>query len=97
MVRCLILCGCLAFVAGCATMKESDTARTGVEQLLISSSIDRALDKVDFRPITNAKVYVEQKYLDCVDKNYVISSIRHRLRWLRPTSCSNPATSGGPA
>jgi len=66
-------------VSGCATMKQSDTARTGVEQLLVSSAIDRSLDRVDLRTISGAKVYVEQKYLDCVDKNYVVVALHQRL------------------
>lgn len=70
---------CFSSLVGCASMKTSDTARTGVEQLLVSSAIDRSLDKVDFRPIAGAKVYVEQKYLDCVDKNYVVLSVHQRL------------------
>jgi hypothetical protein len=65
--------------SGCATMKQSDTARTGVEQLLVSSAIDRSLDRVDMRAISGAKVYVEQKYLDCVDKNYVVVALHQRL------------------
>lgn len=69
----------LPSLVGCASMKTSDTARTGVEQLLVSSAIDRSLDKVDMRPIAGAKVYVEQKYLDCVDKNYVVVAIHQRL------------------
>ena len=60
-------------------MKESDTARTGIEQLLISSAADRALDKVDLAPIANAKVFLETKYLDCVDKNYIIVAMHQRL------------------
>jgi hypothetical protein len=68
-----------AAVCGCATINESDTARTGVEQLLISSAIDRALDQVDLSPLRGAKVFVDQKYLDCVDKNYVFISLNHRL------------------
>lgn len=73
---CLLM---LLFACGCTTMKESDTSRTGVEQLLISSATDRALDKVDLKPIAGAKVFVEPKYLECVDKNYVLVSIRQRL------------------
>ena len=69
----------MVLLSGCATTKESDTARTGVEQLLVSSAIDLALDKVDLRPISGAKVYLEEKYLDCVDKNYVIVSLEDRL------------------
>jgi hypothetical protein len=70
--------GCLG-MAGCATIKQSDTSRTGVEQLLISSAVDQALDKVDLRPIANAKVYVEEKYLDCTDKNYILVALHQRL------------------
>ena len=71
------LLACL--LSGCATLKETDTARTGIEQLLISSAADRALDKVDFAPIAHAKVFLETKYLDCVDKNYVIVAMHQRL------------------
>jgi hypothetical protein len=66
-------------LAGCATMKESDTARTGVEQLLISSATDKALAKVDFRPVAGARVFLETKYLDCTDKNYIIVAMHQRI------------------
>jgi hypothetical protein len=68
-----------ATLAGCATIKRSDTARTGLEQLLISSAIDRALGGIDWSPIRGAAVFVETKYLDCVDKNYVIVAVHQRL------------------
>lgn len=66
-------------LAGCASMKGSDTARTGTEQLLISTAVDHTLDKVDLAPLRGAKVLVEEKYLDCTDKNYVIVSLRQRV------------------
>jgi len=70
----------LALLAvGCATQKQSDTTRTGIEQLLISTAVDRSLDRVDYSPIRNAKVYVEEKYLDCTDKNYVLVALHQRL------------------
>lgn len=75
----LALLGGLLLICGCATRKQSDTARTGIEQLLISTAVDRALDKVDFHPIARAKVYVEEKYLDCTDKNYVYVALHQRL------------------
>ncbi len=65
--------------SGCATQKESHTARTGVEQLLVSSAIDRSLNNVDYSPLRNKQVFLETKYLECVDKNYVIGSIRQRI------------------
>ena len=73
------LLGPIVVLGGCATIKESDTARTGIEQLLISSAVDRALDKVDFKPVRGAKVFVEPKHLDCVDKEYVLVALHHRL------------------
>jgi hypothetical protein len=64
---------------GCTTIKRSDTARTGLEQLLISSAVDHALNRIDWSPIRGAPVFVETKYLDCVDKNYIILSVHQRL------------------
>jgi len=79
-VRWLVGGALLAGTAGgCATQKESHTARTGIEQLLISSAIDQALDKVDLTPLRDRDVFLEPKYLDCVDKNYVLMSLQHRL------------------
>ncbi|RPI88956.1 MAG: hypothetical protein EHM42_03870, partial [Planctomycetaceae bacterium] len=77
----LALCLGLAAVspAGCTSTKQSNTARTATEQLLIANAIDQSLDKVDFTPLSDSKVFVEDKYLDCVDKGYVIGSIHHRL------------------
>lgn len=75
----IMACCSIALVSGCATTKSSDTARTGVEQLLISSATDQALNKVNFEPIRNAKVFVETKYLDCTDKNYIIVALHQRL------------------
>ena len=64
---------------GCATMKQSDTSRTGLEQLLISNAIDQSLQKVDFRPIAGAKVHLKTDLLDCVDKNYAILATKSKL------------------
>ncbi len=69
----------IAGICGCAQMKTSTTARTGAEQLLISNSVDQALNKVDWTPFHGKSVFVEEKYIDCVDKAYVIGSIRHRV------------------
>jgi len=65
--------------SGCASMKTSDTSRTGTEQLLVTNAVDEALDKVDFRPFREHNVFLQDKYVDCTDKNYVISSVRHRI------------------
>ena len=82
MSRCMVLTNCIILalgVSGCATQKESFTARTGVEQMLISSAVDKSLDHIDFAPLRGKQVYLETKYLDCVDKNYVLLALRHRM------------------
>jgi hypothetical protein len=69
----------LALVAGCASASTSNTARTATEQLLLSSAVDQSLDKIDFQPLRGQNVFLEEKYVDCVDKQYIIASIRHRI------------------
>lgn len=78
-MRCCSLLLTLVLAVGCATTKTSNTARTAREQLLISNAIDQSLDKIDFAPFRNQTVFLEEKYLDSVDKGYLIGSIRHRL------------------
>jgi hypothetical protein len=74
----IVMSGAITFL-GCASMKESDTARTGLEQLLISNAVDQSLSKVDFSPIAGAKVHLKTDFLDCVDKNYIILTTRSKL------------------
>ena len=75
----LAAAGLLLISVGCASSKTSNTPRTAKEQMLLSNAVDQSLDKVDFTPMYNQKVFVEEKYLECVDKPYVTGSIRHRI------------------
>lgn len=77
-IRCLCA-SLLLILAGCTSTKTTNTARTGTEQLLISNAVDQSLSKVDFSPMANKKVLVEEKYLDSIDKGYIISSVRHHV------------------
>jgi hypothetical protein len=47
--------------------------------LLISSAVDGALNKIDFQPISGAKVFLDTQYLDCVDKNYILVATHQKL------------------
>jgi hypothetical protein len=79
-VRTLLLLGFVATaLAGCAQTKVTTTSRTGAEQLLISNSVDQALNKIDWTPLRDRSVYLDEKYIDCVDKAYIIGSVRHRI------------------
>ena len=66
-------------LTGCASTSSSDTGRTGMEQLLLSDAVDQSLAKIDFRPLAGKSVFVDPQYLDCVDKGYVVSGVRHRV------------------
>ncbi|WP_437201874.1 DUF6655 family protein [Planctomicrobium sp. SH664] len=69
----------LGLSCGCTSASISNTSRTSTEQLLVANAVDQALDKVDFSTFRGHQVYLQDKYVDCVDKNYVIASTRHRL------------------
>lgn len=66
-------------LGGCSSLKRSDTARTGREQMLVSNAVDQSLNKVNFEAFRGQRVLVEDKYLDCVDKGYLTASVRHRI------------------
>ena len=65
--------------AGCTSSRTSDTARTGLEQLLISNAVDQTLDKTGLPPVDGRSVFIEEKYLDSVDKGYIVAKMRQKL------------------
>lgn len=72
-------CACLLLAAaGCTTLQTSDTARTAMEQLLISNAVDQSLDNIAFETLAGQKIFLDATHLDCVDKGYVLGSVRHR-------------------
>ncbi len=77
--RVLAFCAAALSVCGCTSTPTSNTARTATEQMLVSNAVDQSLSKVDFQAFGQRKVFLEEKYLDCVDKNYVVSSVRHHV------------------
>ncbi|MCA9059630.1 MAG: hypothetical protein KDA85_14080, partial [Planctomycetaceae bacterium] len=75
---CLMLLCCFS-LTGCTSTKTSNTARTAKEQMLLSDAVDQSLNKVDFTPLYGRRVFLEEKYLECIDKPYVVGSVRHRI------------------
>jgi hypothetical protein len=76
---CAVAALIFACSSGCATTKTSNTARTATEQLLLSNAIDQSLNKADFSAMHGRKVFLDPAYLDGVDKQYVVASLRHHL------------------
>ena len=75
---------CMAVVAvsastGCGTTKQSSTARTGTEQLLLTNAWDVALAKIDFRPLTGVPVYLDTANASAVDQGWVVSSLKEAM------------------
>lgn len=66
-------------VAGCGSVKQTNTPRTGTEQLLLTNAWDRALQKVDFRPLTGVPVFLDTTNVVAVDQGWVVSSLRQAM------------------
>lgn len=70
----------IVVVCGCGTTRVTDTTRTATEQLLISSSVDSTVSRLDFSILAGKRVFFDSQYLDGVtDKGYLISSLRQQL------------------
>lgn len=65
--------------AGCGSTKVTGTARTGTEQLLLTSAWDRALSRVDFSALTGVPVYLDTTHVTAVDQGWVVSSLRQAM------------------
>ncbi len=69
----------LVILCGCTTTRTSDTSRTATEQLLISNAVDQTLAKAALPHVQGRKVFIEEKYLESVDKGYVVAQLRQKL------------------
>lgn len=74
------ICVVLATVAaGCGTVKTTNTARTGTEQLLLTDAWDQALAKIDFRPLTGVPVFLDTTNATAIDQGWITSSLRQAM------------------
>lgn len=74
----ILMAGILSTVigTGCVQTRTTETPRTATEQLLLSTAVDDALKDVDLSPLRGKKVFVQEKYFECVDKPYALGAIR---------------------
>lgn len=63
-------------LSGCADPKITNTGRNAIEQLLLTTAVDRSVAKLDFRMLAKDKVRFDYSLLATqVDKNYVQASL----------------------
>jgi len=82
-VRTLIALSCLLLPAvGCGTAIQ----RNGTEQLLLSDSVDRAIDQLDLSPLAGRKIFLETEYMKTfkgnnvyINSDYIISALRQKM------------------
>lgn len=68
---------CLLFASGCGAAIQ----RNGTDQLLLSDSVDRAIDQLDLSPLAGRKVYLDTTYMQTfkganvfINSDYIISA-----------------------
>ena len=67
------------FCGGCANINLTNPPRSATEQLLLSTSADRALASADLTMFANQKVFLDTTYFDSYDSKYAIGEIRDAL------------------
>ena len=79
-IQIVIVCTMLT-TTGCGTTQQ----RSGTEQLLLSDSVDRTVDQLDFAALSGRKVYLDTTYIQAVkgtmfvNADYIISAMRQKL------------------
>lgn len=66
-------------LAGCSTSRETEPARTATEQLMISTAVDRALDRLNVTIPEGTKIWVDAANFEGYDAKYAVGAIRDRL------------------
>ncbi len=81
-IRQILLLSIGVFIAaGCGTSVQ----RHGTEQLLLSDSVDRAIDQLDLSPLAGRKVYLDDQYMRpvkgtmFVNAEYISSAMRQKM------------------
>lgn len=72
----------MVLMSGCGTAVQ----RQGTEQLLLSDSVDRAIDQLDLSGLANRKVFLDTEYMKTfkgsniyINSDYIISALRQKM------------------
>jgi len=78
-MRCLTLAVLTVILAGCATRTVSNSPRTAIEQMLLSTAVDAALEKFELPEVRGKKVYIDVSNLTGSDSAYMKVAVRGRF------------------
>jgi hypothetical protein len=76
-----IALGLLVLISGCGTI----TTRNATDQLLVSDAVDQTISKLDFGPLSGARVFLDTRYVrgvrgvGFVNADYITSALRKRM------------------
>lgn len=66
-------------LAACTSVRESSPQRTATEQLLISTAVDRAVERMNLNVPEGTKVFLAADQLEGPDGKYATAAMRDRL------------------
>jgi len=80
----------LIHLAGCSTRTISTTPRTAIEQMLLSTAVDTALEKFELPQVSGRNVYVDLTNLTGDDAQYMKVAVRARFAEIGATLTDTP-------
>ncbi|MBE6386191.1 MAG: hypothetical protein E7048_11095 [Lentisphaerae bacterium] len=73
---CCCAAGVILLFSGCADPRITNTGRNAIEQMLLTTAVDRSAAKLDFRMLAKDKVRIDYSLLATqTDKNYVQAAV----------------------
>jgi hypothetical protein len=66
-------------LGSCTTVRETSPQRTATEQLLISTAVDRAIERMNLKIPAGTKVFVNADQLEGSDGKYAAGEMKNRL------------------
>ncbi len=75
----IITLALLVCLSGCSSRLVTNTPRSAIEQMLLSTAVDKGLDKFHLAELADARVFLDRSNLTGVDAAYVAAAARARL------------------
>jgi hypothetical protein len=66
-------------LTGCVTDRQTDTARTATEEMVVSAAADRAAEALSLKMPSGSKMFIDTSNFNAVDSKYAIGAIRDAL------------------